>query len=68
MCSIKEYQKTLEMYEGNIPVAIMGEPDPKLQESLDAENEPDPMDAEQTWPTPEELDMSKAEQKVHKCV
>lgn len=29
--------------------------DPANQESLETENTVDPMDAEQTWPTPEEL-------------
>ncbi|KAI8852023.1 hypothetical protein BC829DRAFT_427182 [Chytridium lagenaria] len=30
-------------------------PDPELQESLISENDPDPMEGEQTWPTEEEL-------------
>ncbi|KAI9341547.1 hypothetical protein DFJ73DRAFT_843633 [Zopfochytrium polystomum] len=30
-------------------------PHPELQDSLVAENEPDPMDGEQTWPTDEEI-------------
>jgi len=30
--------------------------DPKKQESLISENVPDPMDAEQTWPTAEEME------------
>ncbi|XP_043796539.1 pre-rRNA-processing protein TSR1 homolog [Apis laboriosa] len=37
--------------------------DPKKQESLESENIPDPMDAEQTWPTEEELAQAKANQK-----
>lgn len=37
--------------------------DPKKQESLESENIPDPMDAEQTWPTEEELTQAKANQK-----
>ncbi|XP_054273020.1 pre-rRNA-processing protein TSR1 homolog [Macrosteles quadrilineatus] len=36
--------------------------DPKKQESLDRENIPDPMDAEQTWPTEEE--MAEAEERI----
>lgn len=38
--------------------------DPAKQETLDAENVQDPMDAEQTWPTNEEIDMAEKEQKV----
>lgn len=34
-----------------------------LKETLDAENVPDPMDAEQTWPTDEELALADAQQK-----
>ena len=36
-------------------VRVLDVADPKKQESLQSENEPDPMDAEQTWPTEEEL-------------
>lgn len=32
-----------------------------LQESLQSENTPDPMDAEQTWPTEEEIAEAQAE-------
>lgn len=35
----------------------------EIQESLQAENIPDPMDAEQTWPTEEELKQAEAQQK-----
>lgn len=34
------------------------------QESLDSENVPDPLDAEQTWPTQEEIEIAEQEQKV----
>jgi pre-rRNA-processing protein TSR1 len=34
---------------------VLDKADPTLQESLISENVPDPMDAEQTWPTAEEL-------------
>ncbi|KAG8298608.1 ribosome biogenesis protein tsr1 [Homalodisca vitripennis] len=34
---------------------ILAVADPQKQESLDMENVPDPMDAEQTWPTEEEM-------------
>lgn len=37
--------------------------DPKKQESLESENILNPMDAEQTWPTEEELTQAKANQK-----
>ncbi|KAJ3114173.1 hypothetical protein HDU96_002439 [Phlyctochytrium bullatum] len=40
------------------------EPDPELQDSLISELEPDPLNAEQTWPTEEEL--ADAEQRVAK--
>ncbi|XP_011494664.1 PREDICTED: pre-rRNA-processing protein TSR1 homolog [Ceratosolen solmsi marchali] len=43
--------------EANVAVA-----DPSKQESLMSENIPDPMDAEQTWPTEEELAMAKVNQ------
>lgn len=41
-----------KMKEG---VKILGICDPAKQPSLESENIPDPMDAEQTWPTEEEL-------------
>ncbi|CAG9814514.1 unnamed protein product [Phaedon cochleariae] len=47
-------------------VRILEKCDPAKQESLDSENIPDPMDAEQTWPTNEELDMADKEQKLKK--
>lgn len=45
-------------------VKILAKCDPSKQESLDSENIPDPMDAEQTWPTNEEIEMAEKEQKV----
>ena len=36
-------------------VRVLGVADPRKQVSLQAENEPDPMEGEQTWPTEEEL-------------
>lgn len=44
-------------------VRILEKADPAKQESLDAENVVDPMDAEQTWPTAEELRLADEEQK-----
>lgn len=38
--------------------------DPSKQETLDSENVPDPMDAEQTWPTEEEMQTANEENKV----
>ncbi|KAK9499180.1 hypothetical protein O3M35_003679 [Rhynocoris fuscipes] len=38
-------------------------PDPEAQVSLETENKPDPMDAEQTWPTEEELADAENERK-----
>ncbi|XP_008547061.1 pre-rRNA-processing protein TSR1 homolog [Microplitis demolitor] len=43
-------------------VKVLERADPEKQESLEAENTPDPMDAEQTWPTAEELEEAKREQ------
>lgn len=34
-------------------------PDPQLMESLESQNEPDPMEGEQTWPTEEEIKESE---------
>lgn len=45
-------------------VRMLERSDAAKQESLDAENVPDPMDAEQTWPTSEEIEMAENEQKV----
>ncbi|XP_046483838.1 pre-rRNA-processing protein TSR1 homolog isoform X1 [Neodiprion pinetum] len=42
--------------------------DPNLQESLQSENIPDPLDAEQTWPTNEELADAEAEKMRKKIV
>ena len=43
-----------QTFEGNQVVETL-RPDPMRQESLDAENDVDPMEGEQTWPTAEEL-------------
>lgn len=47
-------------------VRILEKSDPSKQESLDSENVVDPMDAEQTWPTADELKLAEEEQKVRK--
>lgn len=43
---------------------VLDKADPSQQESLESENIPDPMDAEQTWPTNEEIEMAEKELKV----
>jgi hypothetical protein len=45
-------------------IRILDQADITKQESLDAENTPDPMDGEQTWPTNEEIEMAEKESKV----
>lgn len=45
---------------------ILERADPAKQESLQSENVPDPMDAEQTWPTAEELAEAEEESKARK--
>lgn len=52
-----------EMMEDETETKILEEADPKKQESLQSENIPDPMDAEQTWPTEEELKQAEVQQK-----
>ncbi|XP_076651890.1 tsr1 ribosome assembly factor [Halictus rubicundus] len=44
-------------------VRFLDRADPKKQECLDSENTPDPMDAEQTWPTEEEMAQAEASRK-----
>ncbi|CAG9833535.1 unnamed protein product [Diabrotica balteata] len=47
-------------------IRVLERSDPMKQESLDAENVPDPLDAEQTWPTEEEMEAADKEQKLRK--
>ncbi|RZF40768.1 hypothetical protein LSTR_LSTR011285 [Laodelphax striatellus] len=49
-------------------VRVLAEPDADKQEQLISENIPDPMDAEQTWPTEEELAAADEERKNKKKV
>lgn len=42
-------------------VSVLQTADPSKQESLVSENIPDPMDAEQTWPTEEEIEQANLE-------
>lgn len=44
-----------------IRTTVLQRADPAKQESLDCENQLDPMDAEQTWPTEEEIEASNRE-------
>ncbi|VEN52810.1 unnamed protein product, partial [Callosobruchus maculatus] len=56
------------MDSDEIIIRLLEKCDPAKQESLDSENVPDPMDAEQTWPTNEEIETAEKEQKVVKRV
>ncbi|CAG4976638.1 unnamed protein product [Colias eurytheme] len=54
--TVKDNVKSDAMDAEVTKVTILQTADPAKQESLVAENVPDPMDAEQTWPTEEEID------------
>ncbi|XP_063621177.1 pre-rRNA-processing protein TSR1 homolog [Cydia splendana] len=62
----KENAKPDSMDAEVVKVSVLQVADPAKQESLDAENVPDPMDAEQTWPTEEEIAQANAETKTKK--
>lgn len=47
-------------------IRLLEKCDPSKQETLESENIPDPMDAEQTWPTEEEMKMAQDDGKVFK--
>ncbi|XP_022251873.1 pre-rRNA-processing protein TSR1 homolog [Limulus polyphemus] len=49
--------ETISMDEG---IRVLDRANPLLQESLEAENTPDPMEGEQTWPTEEEMAQAEA--------
>ncbi|XP_012277899.1 pre-rRNA-processing protein TSR1 homolog [Orussus abietinus] len=49
--------------ESEVPTKVLERADPSKQESLQSENVIDPMDAEQTWPTEEELAEAEMERK-----
>lgn len=51
-----------------IPNEILADADPTKQTSLQRENVPDEMDAEQTWPTEEEIAQARAETKKAKLI
>lgn len=46
--------------------SVLARPDPAQQEALVRENDADPLDAEQTWPTEEELRDAEAEAKARR--
>nr|XP_016934319.1 pre-rRNA-processing protein TSR1 homolog [Drosophila suzukii] len=52
----------------NAEVRLLDRSDPAKRTSLQSENIPDPMDAEQTWPTEEEIAASQQETKKMKLV
>ncbi|XP_031846369.1 tsr1 ribosome assembly factor [Nomia melanderi] len=53
-------RKSNDAMDEEISIRVLERADPKKQESLDSENAPDPMDAEQTWPTEQELAEAEA--------
>ncbi|XP_063973599.1 pre-rRNA-processing protein TSR1 homolog [Diachasmimorpha longicaudata] len=58
-------------HEGDAKMAetrVLEVADPAIQESLESQNIPDLMDAEQTWPTEEELSQALEDQKKRKIV
>lgn len=58
----KENVKTDETMDAEvIKVSVLQVADPAKQESLVSENIPDPMEAEQTWPTEEEIEQANLE-------
>ncbi|XP_049866337.1 pre-rRNA-processing protein TSR1 homolog [Pectinophora gossypiella] len=57
----KENEKSDAMDAEVIKRTVLQVADPAKQESLQSENIPDPMDAEQTWPTEEEIEQANLE-------
>lgn len=55
---------TCEDEQGRQLVKILQEAEAARQESLESENVPDPLNAEQTWPTEEEMQMGNNDEKV----
>ncbi|KAM3961637.1 tsr1 ribosome assembly factor [Aphomia sociella] len=62
----KENTKPDSMDAEVTKVSVLQVADPAKQESLSSENIPDPMDAEQTWPTEEEIAQANLETKTKK--
>lgn len=59
---------TCEDEQGRQLVKILQEAEAARQESLESENVPDPLNAEQTWPTEEEMQMGNNDEKKMKTV
>lgn len=59
--NLKDYTKSNSMDAEVTKVAVLQVADPTKQESLIGENVPDSMDAEQTWPTEEEIEQANLE-------
>ncbi|XP_068985544.1 pre-rRNA-processing protein TSR1 homolog [Bombus flavifrons] len=59
----KKLRKQCNAMDDEPSTRVLERADPGKQESLESENIPDPMDAEQTWPTEEELAEAKAQRK-----
>lgn len=57
----KENGKPDSMEAEVIKVSVLQKADPAKQESLLSENVPDPMEAEQTWPTDQEIEQANLE-------
>ncbi|PZC70683.1 hypothetical protein B5X24_HaOG215085 [Helicoverpa armigera] len=63
----KENTKSDDTMDAEVTkVSVLQVADPTKQESLVSENVPDPMEAEQTWPTEEEIQQSNLETKTKK--
>ncbi|XP_057664407.1 pre-rRNA-processing protein TSR1 homolog [Diorhabda carinulata] len=60
-----KYVNTMDSDDVSL-IRVLERCDPSKQESLESENIPDPMDAEQTWPTQEEMETAEKEQKLKK--
>lgn len=60
----RENTKTDKMEAEVTRVTVLQRADPAKQESLVCENKPDPMDAEQTWPTEDEIAAANQEVSV----
>ncbi|XP_076756814.1 tsr1 ribosome assembly factor [Xylocopa sonorina] len=60
---VKKLRKPSDAMDDKPSTWVVERADPEKQESLESENVPDPMDAEQTWPTEEELADAAAAQK-----
>lgn len=63
----KENTKSDETMDSEVTkVSVLQVADPAKQDSLVSENIPDPMEAEQTWPTEEEIEQANLETKTKK--